>query len=165
LGARIRQSVLEHIDIDDDHLNQEARELPQLLFYYNAAYSRVCLKQNQTEIKLEEAESNSFIIHRSSGEKVGKKIGVEELKALVILDPNVQSLKNTIAELESKKNTIRGVLDALRQKGYSLTLIASIRGKEEDWLRLSFADRFRDNPKRENIASALNQMLGDNLVT
>ena len=165
LGAQIRQSSLAHISIDDDHLGQEAKELPQLLFYYQAVHTRISLREAQAKIRLEEAEANAMVKLRSAAVAAGEKVSVTDLQAQIRLDPNVQQLHRDLAELAARKDTIRGVLDALRQKGYSLQLIASIRGKEEDWLRLSFADRFRDHPQRTEISKALNTILGGNFTT
>lgn len=165
LGATMRQSSLSHVGIDDDHLRQEAVELPQLLYYYNAVHTRLALREAQSEIKLEEAEANALIKLRAQANACGEKIGVEDLKAHVRLDPLVQQLRREVVELRGRKDTLRGVLDALRQKGYSLQLAASIRSREEDWLRNSFSDRFKDHPQRDQIAKALNQILGVNFGT
>jgi hypothetical protein len=164
LGAKIRHAALDQIAVNDEHLLQDAKELPQLLFYYQAAWCRLNLRAAQTKIKLEQAEANAFVMHKANNLKLGERMPVEEIKARIILEPNVISLTNEHAELEAKAATVKGILEALRQKGYSLQLVASIRGKEEDWLRSSFADRFADHPQREQIASAFNSVIGSNLV-
>lgn len=164
IGAKIRHMALDQIAVDDDHLDKDARELPQLLFYYQAAWCRLNLRAAQMKIKLDQAEANAFIMNKANSVKLGERMPVEEIKARVTLDPAVISLTNEHAELEAKASTVKGILEALRQKGYSLQLVASIRGKEEDWLRSSFADRFTNNPNRDQIASAFNQILGSKIV-
>lgn len=164
IGAQIRHMALDQIAVDDDHLLQDAKQLPQLLFYYQAAWCRLNLRAAQTKLKLEQAEANSFVQHKAQSLKLGERMSVEEIKAHITLDPNVIALANQHAELEAKAAAVKGILEALRQKGYSLQLVASIRGKEEDWLRHSFADRFADHPQRTQIASAFNSILGTTLV-
>ncbi len=164
IGAQIRHMALDHVAVDDQHLVKDAKELPQLLFYYQAAWCRLNLRAAQTKIRIEQAEANAFLQHKAAAVKLGERASVEELKARVCLDSSVMVLTNEHAELEAKASTIRGILDALRQKGYSLQLVASIRGKEEDWLRSSFADRFADHPKRDQVAAAFNSILGTTIV-
>jgi hypothetical protein len=160
IGAKIRHSALDHVNIDDDHLLQEAKELPQLLFYYQAAWCRLCLRAAQKKIQLDEAEANAYLQIRSGMIKVGDRPTADELKYKITLEPTVQALVREHAEIEAKSSTVQGILHALRQKGYSMQLVASIRGKESDWLASSFMDRFADHPQREKIANAFNQITG-----
>ncbi len=159
-GAKVRSDALAHVGIDDQHLGVEAIELPQLIFYYQAAYARLQLHESKCELRVKTAEANAFLRIQSGSESArGKKLSVEEVKAHVMLDPLVQSERHALIEIGGKKDCIKGVIDALRQKGYSLQLLASIRSKEEDWLARSFADRFRSNPKVEQIRAALEGVL------
>jgi hypothetical protein len=159
IGGKIRMSAMDHVAIDDDHLAQAAKELPQLLFYYQAAFCRLNLRAAQAKIRLDEAKANAYIQHKAAASRAGEKIPADEVHAKVTLDPAVQAIVREHAELEAKADTIQGILHALRQKGYSLQLVASIRGKEEDWLRSSFADRFTDHPQREKIVQAFNGLI------
>ena len=159
LGGKIRQSALDHITIDDEHLLQEAKELPQLLFYYQAAWCRLGLRVAQAKMRLEQARANAFIAKKAQCQRTGDKMGVEEINAHITIDPAIQTLTSDYAELDAKSDAVRGILEALRQKGHSLQMVSSIRGKEEDWLRSSFADRFTDHPQREKIVQAFNGLI------
>lgn len=164
IGAKIRHSALDHVNIDDEHLLQDAKELPQLLFYYQAAWCRLQLRAAQAKIQLDEAEANAYVQIRAGMVKVGERPSVEEIKARITLDTTVQTLVRQHAEIEAKSSTVQGILHALRQKGYSMQLVASIRGKESDWLASSFMDRFADHPQREKIANAFNQLTGTTIL-
>ncbi len=164
LGGKIRQSALDHVAIDDEHLAQSAIELPQLLFYYQAAFCRLNLRAAQAKIRMDEAKANAYVQIKAGSTRVGEKIPADEVHAKVTIEPAVQAIVREHAEIEAKAAAIRGVLEALRQKGYSLQLVSSIRGKEEDWLRSSFSDRFCDHPQREQIASAFNRIIGTTIL-
>ncbi len=142
LGAHISENALKHIGIDDEHLSQEAITLPQLIFYYNAAHTRIMLREEQT----------------------GNKITSDEVNARVAINPVVQQHQDEEVELKAKRSIIKGIIDSIERKGFSLQLVGSIRMREEDWLRRSFSDRFRDDPRKKQVASALNQVLGANYV-
>jgi hypothetical protein len=165
LGAIISQSALAHVAINDDNLAGEATELPQLIFYYQAAWARLSLREEQSEIALKEAEANVYVGLKSRAEASSEKIPVDEIKMRIRLDPVVAKLTRDGAELRSKRDIVRGILDALRQKGYSIQMLGNIRAREEDWLRNSFADRFANHPNRDRIAQVLNQVLGDKFVS
>lgn len=164
IGGKIRMSAIDHVSIDDEHLSKAAIELPQLIFYYQAAFCRLNLRAAQTKIRLEEAKANTYVTVKAAATKVGDKITVDEIHAKTTLDPVIQALVREFAELEAKSSTIHGILHALRQKGYSLQLVASIREKEEDWLRSSFANRFSDHPESRKIAEAFNRLTGTTIL-
>lgn len=164
VGSKIRHNAMDHVAIDDDHLVVEAQDLPQLLFYYQAAFCRLNLRAAQAKIRLEEAEANAFVQLRASSAKTGERMPIEEVKARIVLDVSVQNISREHAELEAKASAVQGILSALRQKGYSLQLVASIRGKESDWLASSFADRFSDHPQREHIIQAFNTITGSKIL-
>jgi hypothetical protein len=164
IGSKLRHNALDHVAINDDHLVVEAKELPQLLFYYQAAFCRLNLRAAQAKIRLEQGEANAFVQLRASSAKTGERMPIEEVKARIVLDENVQKLSLEHAELDAKASAVQGILSALRQKGYSLQLVASIRGKESDWLASSFADRFSDHPQREQIVQAFNSLTGCKII-
>lgn len=164
IGAKIRHSALDHVAVDDDHLLQAAKELPQLLFYYQAAWCRLTLRAAQIKIRLNEAEANAFVQFKMASIKTGERMPVEEIKARIVLEPSVQALVREHAEIEAKADSVQGILHALRQKGYSMQIVAAVRGKESDWLAASFMDRFADNPNREKIADAFNRIAGTTVL-
>ena len=164
LGNKLRHNALDHVTINDDHLVVEAKELPQLLFYYQAAFCRLNLRAAQAKIRMEEAEANAFVKFKAESAKHAERMPVDEIKARITLDENVQKITREHAEIEAKADAVRGILEALRQKGYSLQLVASIRGKESDWLASSFADRFSDHPQREQIVQAFNSLTGCKII-
>lgn len=165
LGAQVSQNALSHVAINDEHLASEALELPQLLFYYQAVWCRLTLRAAQAKIRLKEAEANAFVKFRSQSAATGDRMPVDEINARILLEESVKSTARDVAELESRADAVQGILHSLRQKGYSLQLVSGIRQREEDWLRTSFTNRFKNNPKREQIASSLNMILGDNIVS
>jgi hypothetical protein len=164
LQTKIRHSALEHITVNDEHLLQDATELPQLIFYYQAAFCRLNLRAATTKIRLDETEANVYVQLRAQAVKAAEKMTTDEIKARITIDPTVMALGREHLELEAKAAAIKGILEALRQKGYSLQLVASIRSKEEDWLRSSFASRFANNPNRDRIVSSFNQLVGDKVL-
>jgi hypothetical protein len=160
MGAEVRTSTLDHIGIDDRRLVDEAIELPQLLFYYAAVDQRIALRLSQMRIELKEVEAREFVTIADSYRSRGERMGVDEIERRVCLVDAVGKLRRAVASLETRQETVRGVLTALRQKGYSLQLIGSIRGKEEDWLRQSFARRLEGHPQGAKIRSLVEQILG-----
>lgn len=160
LGAELDTNALNHINIDDRQLVLEARELPQLIFYYTACYQRMNLRAEQCEIQLKELEAESFVALKEQSRASGKDMPVDEVKARITTIGPVRELRARIAEITSKRDTLKGVLESLRQKGYSLQLIGSIKAKENDWLSESFSRRLEDHPQRDSLLPMLSNLLG-----
>lgn len=165
LGAHISENALNHIGIDDEHLSEEAINLPQLLFYYNAAHTRIMLREEQTKLKVKRAEANAYIAIKNDAVASGNKVTTDEINARVAVNPVVQQHQDEEVELKAKRSIIKGIIDSIERKGFSLQMVGSIRMREEDWLRRSFVDRFRDDPRRKQVSSALNQVLGASYVS
>ena len=164
LGAKIREDALAHITVNDEHVSQDAIELPQLIFYYNAAMARLILREEQAHLRAERAEANAYVQIKVEASSMGLKVPVDEVKARIALNPAVIQAQDEEVEIKAKRLIIHGILSAIERKGFSLQLIGQIRMREEDWLRRSFADRFANHPDRKQIASALNTVLGGNHV-
>lgn len=160
LGSVMKSNSLSHVSIDDEHLSQEARDLPQLIFYYQAAYSRIVQKEEQTKIQLDEAESQAWVRIKNTANASGDKMPADEVKARITLDPVVQELRRKVAELSAKSGVVKGILESLRQKGYSLQLLGNLKVREEDWLKRSFADRFSNHPEKQRVGQLLGQLFG-----
>ena len=160
IGATITQDVLAQVSINDHRLDQEAIELPNLIFYWQAAFGRLDQRAELKKLEIKRTECQLFIDFKNAGDNVKKRMTIDEIKARVEVEPSVYELKQELAGLMAKRETARAVMSALRQKGYSLQLIASMRGKEEDWLRQSLARRLQDHPQRESLMSRLNDLLG-----
>jgi hypothetical protein len=160
LGSVMKNNSLSHVSIDDEHLAQEARDLPQLIFYYQAAYSRIVQREEQTKIQLDESESQAWVRIKSSANATGDKMPADEVKARITLDPIVQELRRKVAELTAKAGVVKGILDSLRQKGYSLQLLGNLKVREEDWLRRSFSERFSNHPEKQKIGKLINHLFG-----
>jgi hypothetical protein len=84
----------------------------------------------------------------------------DEVKARIALDPVVQELRRKVAELTAKAGIVKGILESLRQKGYSLQLLGNLKVREEDWLKRSFADRFANHPEKQRVGQLLSQLFG-----
>jgi hypothetical protein len=164
LGAEVKDTVLDHVSMDDDHLAKEAIDLPQLIFYYSAAYSRAYMREEQSKMKVKRAEAQAFVAIKNAANANGDKIPVDEVNARIAIDPVVQKAQDDLIEIQAKRQILKGVLDALERKGFSLGVVGNIRTREEDWLRRSFADRFTGHPKQDEIAKVINTLLGANLV-
>lgn len=160
LGAVIKDNALSHVSVDDEHLAHEAKDLPQLIFYYQAAFARINMREEQAQIQLEESEANAWVRIKSAATAAGEKPPADEVKAKVQLDPSVQELRRRVAEIRAKAGVVKAILESLRQKGYSLQLLGNLRMREEDWLRRSFADRFNGHPEKAKIGQALTQLFG-----
>lgn len=160
VGAEISTDALAHINIDDRQLVMEARELPQLMFYYTACYQRMNLRAEQLEIRQKEVEAETFVALKEQSRASGADMPVDEIKARVTTALPVRALRAQIAEITSKRDTLKGVLDSLRQKGYSLQLIGSIKAKENDWLADSFSRRLEGHPQRDQLVPMLANLLG-----
>lgn len=164
LGAEVKDTVLDHVSLDDERLAKEAIDLPQLIFYYSAAYSRIYLREEQAKMKVKRAEAQAYVAIKNSAIANGERAPVDEINARIAIDPVVQAAQDALIELQAKRQIIKGVLDALERKGFSLGVVGNIRTREEDWLRRSFADRFTGHPNQEEIAKVLNTILGASLV-
>ena len=160
IGATIQQDVLAQVSIDDHRLDKEALELPNLIFYWQAAFGRLDQRVELKKLEVKRTECQLFIGFKDESENTKKRMTMDEIKARVEIEPAVYELKTELAELLAKRETARAVMSALRQKGYSLQLIATMRGKEEDWLRQSLSRRLQDHPQRESLMSKLNEILG-----
>jgi Trm5-related predicted tRNA methylase len=136
-----------------------------LIFYYNAAYTRILLREEQTKLKIKRAEANAYVQIKNEAIASGNKITTDEINSRVALNPVVQQYQDEEVELKAKRSIIKGIIDSVERKGFSLQLVGSIRMREEDWLRRSFSDRFKDDPRRKQVAGALNQVLGANYVS
>jgi hypothetical protein len=163
MGSEVQASTLDHIGIDDRKLVDEAIELPQILFYYGAVEQRIALRVGQLKIELKETEAREFISIVEEYRTRGERMGVDEATMRVTMRQAVSERRHAVNALEAKLETVKGVLTALRQKGYSLQLVASVRSKEEDWLRQSFQRRFKDHPAADRVNSLLEQMLGPSI--
>ena len=164
LGTHIRENALSHIAVNEDHLASEAIELPQLIFYYSAAFSRLLLREEQAGLRAKRAEANAYVQIKSEATANGYKITTDEINAKVAINPAVIQAQDEEVEIKGKRVIIRGILDSLERKGFSLQMVGNIRMREDDWLRKSFADRFAKHPRRDQIASALNTVLGGSHV-
>lgn len=161
LGAMLRENVLGQVSIDDHRLDEEARLLPNLIFFWQAAYARLDVRAEQKKLALKRAEAEQYIALREQSKTVDGNYTVEEIKARITIQPHIQDIQQEITELVGKREMAKAMLASLRQKGYSLQLISSIRSKEEDWLRQSFARRLEGHPNKEFLLAKLAQLMGD----
>lgn len=161
LNAELVHSTLSDISIDDRKLSQEASDLPQTMFYHNAVFQRISHQCEIQTLELKELRARARITLIENYRSQGNKITVDEVDARIDLDPPIMEKSRRVAELRSMRDTIDGVLSSLRQKGYSLQMIAQLKSKEEDWLRRSFQDRLKDHPNKDQILSLFTQLLGN----
>jgi len=151
LGAMLKENVLGQVMIDDHKLDEEARMLPNLIFFWQAAYARLDVRAEQKKLALKRSEAEQYIALREQSRASAESYTVDEIKARITVQPHIQQIQKEITELIGKRDMAKAMLASLRQKGYSLQLIANIRGKEEDWLRQSFARRLEGHPNREQL--------------
>lgn len=160
LGTETVVNTLEHIGIDDRDLAKEAIELPNLMFYYAAVHERISLRIEQLKIELREVEARHFVSIREKAKAMCEQVSVDETQARITLEPDVCSIRRKIADLTAKRETVKAVTKSLERKGFSLQLVGTIRMRENDWLRQSFARNLDGNPNRQRILDLMNQVLG-----
>jgi len=160
MNAEVIHQTIGDISIDERKLAEEAADLPQTMFYHSAVYQRISHQTELAEIELREERARIRITLMEEHRSNSVKITVDEADARIDLVPTIMAKTRRVADLRCMKDTIDGVLSALRQKGYSLQLIGQVRSKEEDWLRRSFQERLRDHPQRDAILAAFTKVVG-----
>lgn len=160
IGAEMAVQTLDHIGIDDKRLAEEAIELPNLLFYYSAVHERISLRIEQRKIELKEIEARHYVSMRERTKANGETMTVDELNARITLEDDVGTLRRTISDLTSKRESVKSVMKSLERKGFSLQLVGTLRSRENDWLRVNFARKLEGNPNKDRILDLLNQVVG-----
>lgn len=160
LGAETAINTLDHIGIDEKDLVKEAIELPNLLFFYIAVSERIGLRIEQSKIELKELEAREFIKIKELCRSNGESISVDETNAHVTCIEAVGKLRRRISDLTAKRETVKGVIKSLERKGFSLQMVGTIRSRESDWLRQSFARKLEGHVNKQRIMDLLEQVLG-----
>lgn len=159
VGGMLRQNVVQQVSIDDNNLEGEAIDLPALIFYWTAAYGRMEQRIELTKHKLKKIEAEKYVAIREDAEANDRKITVEEIKARIEADDLVSSVKQELTKYATMAKTAKAMMDSLKQKGYSLQLISSMRMKELDWLQQSFSRRLADHPNAQHLMYELQKIL------
>jgi hypothetical protein len=114
--AELRAFEEASVAIDLANFNQELIDFPSLVAYWNAQLAVATKASMQAKVDKEREEARVWLAHKSLAELDKKKLTLDDLRAKVTDNKDIQVLGDLWIEAEAERIRIRGIVDTLGVK-------------------------------------------------